>query len=276
VTGSGTIQFTGNNVASASNDGIHIYVIFARENIVTISQFHVDRDILDFSYWKKSRAMIISSIDDLSYSSYPLTLILSSNQFLILVNIQTMEELTTKNFRFALSEGDNQSNEQDSSSLIFSSSPWQLTLFIGCVCYLAMVMVAGYIVKSTNKKEKSVDLLAAKKSIGRKNDDADDYWNKQEDVEDVEVAARNTIISNEKINSEKNVLLIEQTSSVYRLPSQNGGDASSSFSGDQSHSASSRSGSSSSSSSSSFSSSFNSDEDHSFSSFDGEGEEEED
>jgi hypothetical protein len=91
---------------------LNIYIPYpAKENMnIYIKNFQSDYDIIDLTLFPK-----FSKLQDLSYSTNPLTFLLLTNQMIILSNIQEMNQLSEKNFFFlpaTSTKTENASNSQ--------------------------------------------------------------------------------------------------------------------------------------------------------------------
>jgi uncharacterized membrane protein YciS (DUF1049 family) len=99
-------------VRSVGKRGRTIFTIYAVSNVtIRIDGFEVKTDIIDF------RSSVYNSMDQLSYSTYPLTLLLRGGQKVVLLKQRVMSELSERNFMWSLPI-----NNDDQSSITRLSS----------------------------------------------------------------------------------------------------------------------------------------------------------
>jgi hypothetical protein len=124
ITGSGDILIIANST------GKNIFYLYPVENTVVIDGYSAYKDSFEFLGFTE-----ISSIQDVSYSSDPLTLYFQGNQFVVVTNLQTINQLNTSSIKF-------QERSKSPSKII----DLQFLLLLGGLAIVTMIIFAMSII----------------------------------------------------------------------------------------------------------------------------------
>ena len=174
--------------ATRTHRGHRVYQVLPAKNvIIVLESFEVSSDLVDLTHFS-----FLSSFEDISFSSFPLTLILSKDQLVILPEFETMDQLSASSFVFS-------SDHSSSSSSSSSSSPFVniATSDVGLVSAIALVLLVCFIGVSRelgqNTDEKKEDNEKRSKGKVRKN--------KLMNFEDVQSSSSNSSYSSGRSHS---------------------------------------------------------------------------
>ena len=154
------------SVTIHGKSGRKVYVIFPKrspqdpDSRIEIADFEASMDLLDLSYFSAFHSM-----DDLSYSSDPLTIVLASNQAVVLSSHETLD-LTEDNFVFSSTVS---SSSQTSSSfkLLYDSSVLAPLVFLACfVSILVMAHCLQWRNQKKQEKEEKEELERIEREFG--------------------------------------------------------------------------------------------------------------
>jgi large-conductance mechanosensitive channel len=165
---------TEGNIRIESTDkhsGNHIYTIIPKRNTITITNFNIETDLIDLSCFYSLR-----TIEDLSFSEHPLTIILHSygdyQQKIIFPDL-TSFVLTEKNFVFTLQNGD---NDHINKKTIDSSLWISFVLFFICAAFVSfLVCLPSSVLKKKEDNEEEED--EEKRRHKETDDEEGDYDN---------------------------------------------------------------------------------------------------
>jgi hypothetical protein len=118
ISGEGNIDITSNR------DGKKVFTLFPSKNKITITEFSIKYDQINLLHFPN-----LHSIDDLVYRTNPLTIFLSSEQQLILSDVE-MTDLTEENFIF---HSDTDRQKYKTQFHLDISAVITLGILIGCV-----------------------------------------------------------------------------------------------------------------------------------------------
>ena len=144
--------------------------------LIVIQSFHAF-DLIDLSQFPS-----ISSLEDLSFYTSPLTLTLAADQFLTLPGWENLQQLTAENFQF--SDASQQQSGEKSTDIVRASE-------IGMISVIALILLTCFVIISQElgrpdkeKKQRKLRNPRDQSSWSHVDFDNDhDEWDKAEDLE---------------------------------------------------------------------------------------------
>jgi hypothetical protein len=219
ISGDGNYHITSRPLNSSSNGVISFYskvfLIIPAKNTITIEGFNLDLDVLDLSKFYPDR---LSSIEDISFSNHPLTLILSDEQ---VVRFPEMNEfiLTEKNFYFWSLEshgnsntGTSTHNHQPIKGINTQSMVLMIVFLVICSIIVMIVVVSTFreTFKHNDDEDDEKNLYKDKKQVRQENPADSAYLGSEEGQSPVEIIDIENNQKNNRRESEVSNHILQQ------------------------------------------------------------------
>ena len=198
IYGEGTIRVrSASNVAAPNNQNnnnngdslVSIYVIYPNyQNTIIIESFSPASDLLDISLYPE-----ITTMEDISYATNPYTLLISANQFVVLMNLKPTD-LSDRNLLL-------HRKKSSGNSSFLSSEYMQWVLILGVVWVVGMIFYAVHVIEQKYSKRKDSDDPYDRPHHGKDEDDEDENGHEEDKVDEEDERERRARSSNETRSS---------------------------------------------------------------------------